>query len=74
MRHSRQSTTDLKRFFEAHILGAVSRRRLEQVGQHWKAGTTDPRNGTTFWTDCLNVSMEQLLENTEMTRLFTEVT
>jgi hypothetical protein len=74
MRHSRQSTTDLERFSEAHILGALSLRRLEQVGKYWKAGTTDPRNGTTFWTDCLNVSMAQLLENTEMTRIFKEVT
>jgi len=26
----------------------------------WKAGETDPDNGTTFWTSCINVSMDQL--------------
>jgi len=70
MRSSRHSTTDPARFSEAHILGAISLHRLDTLGKQWNAHDTDARNGVTFWTDCLNVSMAQLTENREMIRIF----
>ena len=57
---------DISRFQEAFILGGISIDQLEKSGTLWKKGTTDPRNGTKFWTDCINVSMEQLMGNQEM--------
>lgn len=70
LRDDRLAKDDKYRFTEAYILGAISLDDLETVGIEWKKGSTDLRNGTTFWTDCINVTMEQLSENSEMLRLF----
>lgn len=57
------------RFKTACLLGGISLERLEKVGQRWDAGQTDERNGTTFWTACLNVEMGELLPNSEFLEL-----
>jgi hypothetical protein len=50
----------LRRFTEAWIVGCMGRDRLQSIGQVWKAGETDPSNGTKFWTDCINVAIKDL--------------
>ena len=62
---------DIARFREAYLLGGIDLETLDRVGRHWNAGDTDPANGTKFWTACINVSMEQLLSNEQMLRIFT---
>lgn len=52
--------TGLDRFTDGFIVGAVGQRGLNQCGVLWKAGETDPANGTTFWTDCLNLQIRSL--------------
>lgn len=53
-------TQSINRFHTAHILGGINLQQLESNGVIWKKGETDPANGTTFWTDCKNVKVEQL--------------
>ena len=60
LRDKRADQNDLSRFREAYLVGAIDFATLEDVGKVWKAGETDPDNGTTFWTSCINVSMDQL--------------
>lgn len=59
-------TNDLSRFHTAHIVGGMNMLQLEQRGIVWKAGETDSANGTTFWTDCINVSVAQLVKPLEV--------
>lgn len=61
---------DINRFKMAFLLGGIDIVTLDREGTKWNAGQTDPRNGTTFWTACINVSMRQLKPNTEMLELF----
>ena len=49
--------SNISRFREAHIVGAIDILTLENIGKTWEAGETDPDNGTTFWTSCINVNM-----------------
>ncbi|CAN0508260.1 unnamed protein product, partial [Discosporangium mesarthrocarpum] len=58
--------SDIRRFTNAYILGGISRELLHKHGIVWKAGDVDSRNGTKFWTDCINVSMGDLIENRKM--------
>jgi hypothetical protein len=51
----------LERFHTAYILGASSPRKLRQHGKVWKANETDHSNGTTFWTDCINIPISKLV-------------
>ena len=61
---------DIRRFKEAFICGGKDLQSLEREGKQWNAGETDPSNGTTFWTACINVHMGQLICNNDMiTRL-----
>lgn len=61
---------DINRFKMAFLLGGIDILTLDREGTKWDAGQTDPRNGTTFWTACINVSMRQLKPNAEMLDLF----
>ena len=54
-------TEGIDRFPTAFVLGAIDQRRHQRRAKMWKAGHTDPANGTTFWTDCLNVYIHQLV-------------
>lgn len=58
------------RFEEAYILGGISPNELDSAGKRWKAGDIDPSNNTKFWTDCINVSIKQLLPNDQMLEAF----
>jgi len=50
----------IRRFSTAYVLGAASRERVFEHGQIWRAGETDPSNGTKFWTDCVNLPISRL--------------
>jgi hypothetical protein len=62
LERKRGQSSSLANFHTAHIVGASSVRRMHQHGKIWEAGETDPDNGTTFWTDCLNVKIKNLVE------------
>lgn len=59
-----------QRFTAANMVGGIDIENLDRHGTRWEAGQTDPSNGTTFWTACMNVSMSQLLSNQEILRRF----
>ena len=61
----------IRRFTEAFILGGIDIDTLERIGTHWRKGEVDVRNGTKFWTDCINISMEQLVNNQDMIETLT---
>lgn len=63
---------DIRRFKTAFLVGGIDIGTLDRDGKKWEAGETDPSNGTTFWTACINVSMEQLYSSTEMLKIFME--
>ncbi len=56
---------DIARFKVAFLLGGIDIVTLDRDGTKWETGQTDPRNGTKFWTACINVSMAQLISNVE---------
>ena len=51
-------------------MGGIDIATLDQEGTRWKAGQVDPANNTKFWTDCINVSMDQLIDNNELLKIF----
>jgi hypothetical protein len=61
---------DVRRFHTAYILGAISYQELDRIGIPFLEGEKDWRNGTNFWTDCLNVEMWQLIPLTETIDIF----
>ncbi len=68
---NRQSVEEnIYRFTHAFILGGINIEELEARGKVWQANETDPDNGTTFWTSCINVSMADLIANKDMVSLF----
>ena len=70
LRNSSDKSKNIRRFTHAFILGGIDLNTLEKKGKHWKKDEIDPSNGTKFWTDCINVSMELLLDNREMIGIF----
>lgn len=56
------------RYTRAYLLGGIDLETLDREGTTWETGQTDPSNGTTFWTACINVSMAQLISNREVLR------
>lgn len=69
LRDRRNLSDDASRFKKAFLMGGIDIGTLEHDGERKEAGETDP-NGTTFWTPCINVSMEQLISNAEMLKIF----
>lgn len=63
LRDTTAEANDPYRFSVACLLGGISLADLDRVGTRWKAGQVDPRNGTKFWTSCINVPMTELLSN-----------
>lgn len=63
-------TNDINRFKTAFLVGGIDIKTLDREGTHWDAGETDRSNGTTFWTACINVNMDQLTPNEDMVDLF----
>lgn len=70
MRAPERKDDDVRRFTHAFLLGGIDIETLDREGTRWEAGQTDPSNGTTFWTACINVSMRQHVSNTRMLQLF----
>lgn len=65
LRDPRSADTGPGRFTEGFLLGGISIGNLDRDGITWQAGQTDPSNGTTFWTACVNVRMGQLMPNAD---------
>lgn len=53
-----KTTTGIERFTKAYVLGGCTQSDLD-TGTIWRKGQTDT-NGTTFWTDCINVAVKSL--------------
>lgn len=51
---------NIRRFKKGYILGGANREYLEKFGKIWKKDQIDPDNGTKFWTDCINIRINQL--------------
>lgn len=73
LRYRSDKSKYITRFTHAFILGGIDIATLEKEGKNWKKDQVDPSNGTKFWTDCINVSMEQLIDNNEMLKIFNEI-
>jgi hypothetical protein len=48
------------RFHHAYLVGAANQTMIATHGKIWRAGETDVKNGTTFWTDCVNITIARL--------------
>jgi hypothetical protein len=57
----RDKNNDIRRFSQAYIVGSISYNGLDCIGILFLEGEIDWRNGTKFWTDCLNTEMWQLI-------------
>lgn len=62
LERSKQHQDSIEAFHTAHIVGACSPKQLHERGKIWRAGETDPDNGTTFWTDCWNIHIKDLVD------------
>lgn len=71
-RNRSNKTQNLNRYHTAHILGTASQHTLQKA-KHYKKGQTDT-NGTTFWTDCLNLHINQLASPTTTTHYWKQTT
>jgi hypothetical protein len=69
-RNSSNKSKDIRRFHTAYILGSISYQELDRVGIPFLKDEKDWRNGTKFWTDCLNVEMWQLIPLKETVDIF----
>jgi hypothetical protein len=69
-RDKTNDSKDIRRFHSAYILGSISYEELNRVGIPFLKGEKDWRNGTKFWTDCLNIEMWQLITLKETAGLF----
>ena len=65
-----KNKTGLERFIKAYIVGAATFADVEEKSTKWKAGQTDPSNGTTFWTDCLNLRIDQCTDLNEVIEIW----
>jgi len=61
LRDKNINVSDIRRYKEAFIVGALDIDTLDKIAKVWKKGEVDPANGTEFWTDCKNVQMNQLI-------------
>lgn len=61
---------NLRRFHTAYIVGGISYAEMDRIGLRFLEGERDWRNGTKFWTDCLNVEMWQLIPLDEIVKIF----
>lgn len=63
-------SNEIERFTKAWILGIATNKEMTEHGKIWRAGERDPENGTTFWTDCLNIKIEKLKSITEFIKYY----
>ena len=69
-RNKSNNSKDIRRFHTAYILGSISYKELDRVGIPFLENEADWRNGTTFWTNCLNLEMLQLVTINETIDIF----
>ncbi len=69
-RDKKSKDMSLRRFHTAYILGGISYNELDNIGIRFLRGEKDWRNGTKFWTDCLNIEMWQLVPLSEIIKIF----
>lgn len=69
-RDKNSKSKDLRRFRTAYIVGSISYKELDKIGIPFLENEKDWRNGTKFWTDCLNIEMWQLVSINETIKLF----
>jgi hypothetical protein len=55
------NSNNIDRFKNAFIVGGIHQSELKKLGKIWRKDQTDPSNGTTFWTDCINIRMADLI-------------
>lgn len=70
LRDRADRSSNPRRFKEAFLVGGIALPVLDAVAVHREEGEVDPSNGTRFWTDCLNVRIDQLASNAEMLEVF----
>jgi hypothetical protein len=70
LRNTAIDPSSIRRFTYACLLGGIDILTLDRDGTHWRAGQIDKDNGTKFWTDCINVSMTQLILLKELQMLW----
>ena len=61
MRDKKADQNSPDRFTHACLVGGIDQAGLDERGRVWEKDEIDPRNGTKFWTSCINVSMLDLL-------------
>jgi hypothetical protein len=69
-RDKKPKDKSIRKFYKAYIVGGISYKELDEVGIRFLKNEKDWRNGTKFWTDCLNVEMWQLIPNSELINIF----
>ncbi len=69
-RDKNEKSKDIRRFSHAYIVGSISYNELDRIGIPFLKGERDWRNGTKFWTDCLNTEMWQLIPLEETVKIF----
>jgi len=61
LQRPKHKSSDASSFTDAYLLGMTDQATLNDIGVIWKADQTDERNNTTFWTDCINIEVQQLI-------------
>lgn len=61
LRDKGNTSKDISRFTAGFIVGAISQNKLNKIGIRRDRDEVDPRNGTQFWTSCLNVYHRDLV-------------
>lgn len=62
VRDKKAKQASLARFTSAHIVGWCTRRMVDEQGVTWGTGETDEANGTTFWTEVINLHISDLYD------------
>ena len=70
MRDKTITGSNIRSFKKAYILGMCDQKLLHEKGIVWKKGQTDPENGTTFWTDCINLKIYQLISPSDISKIW----
>lgn len=55
------TSADISRFETAYVVGAIGQNKLNSIGIRRERDEVDQRNGTQFWTSCLNVYHRDLV-------------
>lgn len=65
--------TDVRKFTHACIVGGITYDEANKIGTVYEGGETDPSNGTTFWTSCLNIQMTDLIPLRELISMWSDI-